>query len=188
MPCRSDLVRLAASVNAPRPPFPVPTFVHRRRISLVRALPLARKIATLEREAAQMQIPTFTSMTISANGSRISNKRSSIATPLTRAAESSRALQPEVSNYFVLKPKHSGFYAKTLDLLEYLKPIRWFSRALRPISACCSPRTTPTCALTDCSCLQLAWPRKSRNSSVDPTSSIRTNLLAGADARDVSIR
>jgi nicotinamidase-related amidase len=31
-------------------------------------------------------------------------------------------LRPEASDYFVLKPKHSGFYATTLDvLLEYLK-------------------------------------------------------------------
>jgi nicotinamidase-related amidase len=40
----------------------------------------------------------------------------------SRGREISRALRPEASDYFVLKPKHSGFYATTLDvMLEYLK-------------------------------------------------------------------
>ena len=33
-----------------------------------------------------------------------------------------RLLQPEPADYFVLKPKHSGFYSTTLDvLLDYLQ-------------------------------------------------------------------
>ena len=61
-------------------------------------------------------------MTISASGSLISGIPSSIAAPATRGAERFLGRSPEASDYFVLKPKHSGFYATTLDLLlEYLK-------------------------------------------------------------------
>jgi nicotinamidase-related amidase len=35
----------------------------------------------------------------------------------SRGAEISRMLRPAESDYFVLKPKHSGFYATTLELL-----------------------------------------------------------------------
>ena len=39
----------------------------------------------------------------------------------SRAAEMVMALRPEESDYFVLKPKHSGFFATTLEtLLRYL--------------------------------------------------------------------
>jgi nicotinamidase-related amidase len=40
----------------------------------------------------------------------------------SRGAQISRRLRPRSSDYFVLKPKHSGFFATTLDiLLKYLE-------------------------------------------------------------------
>ena len=90
---------------------------------LAPALPMARKIATLKREAAQRQIPT---VYVNDNfGQWRSDFRHTVqhcCADSSRGREISRALRPEASDYFVLKPKHSGFYATTLDvLLEYLK-------------------------------------------------------------------
>jgi nicotinamidase-related amidase len=90
---------------------------------LAPALPMARKIATLKREAAQLQIPTIY---VNDNfGQWKSDFRHTVehcCADNSRGREISRALRPEASDYFVLKPKHSGFYATTLDvLLEYLK-------------------------------------------------------------------
>jgi nicotinamidase-related amidase len=90
---------------------------------LAPALPMARKIATLKREAAQLQIPT---VYVNDNfGQWKSDFRHTVehcCVGNSRGREISRALRSEVSDYFVLKPKHSGFYATTLDvLLEYLK-------------------------------------------------------------------
>jgi nicotinamidase-related amidase len=90
---------------------------------LAQALPMARKIATLKREAAQLQIPTIY---VNDNfGQWKSDFRHTVehcCADNSRGREISRALRPEASDYFVLKPKHSGFYATTLDvLLEYLK-------------------------------------------------------------------
>jgi len=90
---------------------------------LAPALPMARKIATLKREAARLQIPTIY---VNDNfGQWKSDFRHTVehcCADNSRGREISRALRPEASDYFVLKPKHSGFYATTLDvLLEYLK-------------------------------------------------------------------
>jgi len=90
---------------------------------LVQALPMARKIAALKRKAAQLQIPTIY---VNDNfGQWKSDFRHTVehcCAGNSRGREISRALRPEASDYFVLKPKHSGFYATTLDLLlEYLK-------------------------------------------------------------------
>ena len=90
---------------------------------LAQALPMARRIATLKREAAQLRIPTIY---VNDNfGQWKSDFRHTVehcCAGNSRGQEISRTLRPEVSDYFVLKPKHSGFYATTLDLLlEYLK-------------------------------------------------------------------
>ena len=89
---------------------------------LVQAIPMARRIAALKRKAAQLRIPT---VYINDNfGQWKSDFRHTVehcCAESSRGREISRALQPETSDYFVLKPKHSGFYATTLDvLLEYL--------------------------------------------------------------------
>jgi nicotinamidase-related amidase len=84
---------------------------------------MARKIAALKREAAQLQIPTIY---VNDNfGQWKSDFRHTVehcCAGNSRGREISRALRPEADDFFVLKPKHSGFYATTLDLLlEYLK-------------------------------------------------------------------
>jgi nicotinamidase-related amidase len=90
---------------------------------LVQALPMARKIAALKRKAVQLQIPT---VYVNDNfGQWKSDFRHTVehcCAGNSRSREISRALRPEADDFFVLKPKHSGFYATTLDLLlEYLK-------------------------------------------------------------------
>jgi nicotinamidase-related amidase len=90
---------------------------------LAAAIPMAKNIAMLKRKAAQLKIPTIY---VNDNfGQWKSDFRHTVehcCAASSRGREISRALRPEVSDYFVLKPKHSGFYATTLDvLLEYLK-------------------------------------------------------------------
>jgi nicotinamidase-related amidase len=90
---------------------------------LAEAFPMARKIATLKRKAAPLQIPTIY---VNDNfGQWKSDFRHTVehcCSDNSRGREISRALRPEVNDCFVLKPKHSGFYATTLDvLLKYLK-------------------------------------------------------------------
>lgn len=90
---------------------------------LGQALPMAEKIAALKREAARCQIPTIY---VNDNfGQWKSDFRHTVdhcCSYDSRGRAISRALRPAASDYFVLKPKHSGFYATTLDvLLEYLE-------------------------------------------------------------------
>ena len=90
---------------------------------LMQAAPMARAIAALKREAVRRQIPTIY---VNDNfGQWKSDFRHTVehcCATASRGREISSALRPEDSDYFVLKPKHSGFYATTLDvLLEYLK-------------------------------------------------------------------
>jgi nicotinamidase-related amidase len=90
---------------------------------LLQGLPMAKKIAALKSEAAQRQIPT---VYVNDNfGQWKSDFRHTVehcCAANSRGREISRALRPQASDYFVLKPKHSGFYATTLDvLLDYLK-------------------------------------------------------------------
>jgi len=86
------------------------------------ALPMAHRIAELKRRAKAAGIPT-----IYANdnfGRWQSDFRRVLEHCLNdgvRGAEIARLLQPDDDDYFVLKPKHSAFYATTLDtLLTYL--------------------------------------------------------------------
>src|SRR6266446_10428588 len=90
---------------------------------LASAVPMARKTVTLKREAAQLQIPT---VYVNDNfGQWKSDFRHTVehcCGPNSRGAEISQMLRPAESDYFVLKPKHSGFYATTLELLlRYLR-------------------------------------------------------------------
>jgi nicotinamidase-related amidase len=90
---------------------------------LVQAKPMAQRLATLKREAARLQVPTIY---VNDNfGQWKSDFRHTVehcCAEASRGREISQALRPDESDYFVLKPKHSGFYATTLDLLlEYLR-------------------------------------------------------------------
>jgi nicotinamidase-related amidase len=87
------------------------------------ALPMADRIAELKRRAKRAGVPV-----IYANdnfGRWQSNFNSQIEHCLrdgVRGQEMVEKLLPDDDDYFVLKPKHSGFYSTTLDLLlRYLQ-------------------------------------------------------------------
>jgi len=82
------------------------------------ALPMAKKIAALKRRAKEAGIP---SIYVNDNFGRW---QSDFQTLLRHCLDEdvcgqpiATLLQPEAEDYFVLKPKHSGFYATTLELL-----------------------------------------------------------------------
>src|SRR6476620_9501601 len=86
------------------------------------ALPMARQIAALKRQAQQNNIPV-----IYANdnfGRWRSDFNAQVEHCLkddVRGRPIVELLRPEPDDYFVLKPKHSGFFSTTLDtLLEHL--------------------------------------------------------------------
>jgi nicotinamidase-related amidase len=86
------------------------------------AVPAARRIAELKRRAKAANIPAIY---VNDNFGRWkSDFRKVVEHCLqdgVRGEEVARILQPEHDDYFVLKPKHSAFYATTLDtLLTYL--------------------------------------------------------------------
>ena len=82
------------------------------------ALPMAPRIAELKRNARAVNIPVIY---VNDNfGQWKSDFRHTVehcCAGNSRGREISRALRPEVSDYFVLKPKHSGFYQTPLELL-----------------------------------------------------------------------
>lgn len=87
------------------------------------ALPAAQRIAQLKKRARQAGVPVIY---INDNfGKWRSDFRKQVAHCLAddvRGAPLVKLLMPEDEDYFVLKPKHSGFYSTTLDtLLAYLK-------------------------------------------------------------------
>jgi nicotinamidase-related amidase len=90
---------------------------------LEHALPAARSIAALKRRAREAHIPV-----VYANDN-FGRWRSDLNGVVQHCLEDGvrgqpvvELLRPEVDDYFVLKPKHSAFYATTLDLLlEYLE-------------------------------------------------------------------
>jgi nicotinamidase-related amidase len=85
---------------------------------LRRALPVARRIATLKARAARAGVPCIY---VNDNfGKWRSDFRALVDHCLTdavRGQEIARLLAPGDDDYFVLKPLHSGFYTTTLDLL-----------------------------------------------------------------------
>ena len=90
---------------------------------LQQALPMAQRIAALKCGASRVQIPTIY---VNDNfGQWRSDFRQTVehcCSDSSRGREISRMLHPADADYFVLKPKHSGFYATTLEvLLEYLE-------------------------------------------------------------------
>jgi nicotinamidase-related amidase len=86
------------------------------------AVPMARRIAELKKRAREAGIPTIY---VNDNFGRWkSDFRRVVEHCLedgVRGEEVARILEPNEEDYFVLKPKHSAFYATTLDtLLTYL--------------------------------------------------------------------
>jgi nicotinamidase-related amidase len=90
---------------------------------LAKALPMAARIRQLKSNARRSGIPT---VYVNDNFGRWrSDFRTVVAhcgSPRSRGREVTRLLRPDSLDYFVLKPKHSGFFSTTLDLLlEHLR-------------------------------------------------------------------
>ena len=89
---------------------------------LQHALPMANRIAELKERAKQADIPV---VYVNDNFGRWrSDFQAQVKHCLrseSRGREIAKRLRPDSDDYFVLKPKHSGFFSTTLDtLLEYL--------------------------------------------------------------------
>jgi nicotinamidase-related amidase len=87
------------------------------------AVPMAERISELKARARQAQIPTIY---VNDNFGRWRSDFRSILTHClkddVRGRPIAELLKPDDDDYFVLKPKHSGFYSTTLDiLLDYLQ-------------------------------------------------------------------
>jgi nicotinamidase-related amidase len=86
------------------------------------ALPMAKKIAALKKRAKKHKVPV---VYINDNfGKWQSDFKKLLEHALdekVRGSKIAEILKPDDDDYFVLKPKHSGFYSTTLDtLLAYL--------------------------------------------------------------------
>jgi nicotinamidase-related amidase len=85
---------------------------------LTHALPMAANIAALKKHARQAGIP---SIYVNDNFGRWQSDLQKLIRHCLQENICGKPmvtlLQPEADDYFVLKPKHSGFYSTTLDLL-----------------------------------------------------------------------
>jgi nicotinamidase-related amidase len=86
------------------------------------ALPMAERVAALKQRARAAKIPTIY---VNDNYGRWRSDFHELVKHVveddTRGRPVTERLMPEEDDYFVLKPKHSGFYSTTLDvLLSYL--------------------------------------------------------------------
>ncbi|HKQ53996.1 MAG TPA: isochorismatase family cysteine hydrolase [Pyrinomonadaceae bacterium] len=90
---------------------------------LEHALPMAEKIAALKRRAKRAEIPVIY---VNDNFGKWQSDFQKILNHCleddVRGQPVVELLKPDEDDYFVLKPKHSGFFSTTLDtLLEYLR-------------------------------------------------------------------
>jgi len=89
---------------------------------LARALPMARRIAALKERAKRDGVPVvYVNDNFGRWRSDFSAQVDHCLHDGVRGKPIAELLAPDEDDYFVLKPKHSGFFASTLDtLLEYL--------------------------------------------------------------------
>jgi nicotinamidase-related amidase len=86
------------------------------------ARPMATRLAALKRRAKAAKIPAIYVNDNFGRWQSDFNKQVEHCLDGTRGREIVELLRPEPDDYFVLKPKHSGFYSTTLDiLLDYLE-------------------------------------------------------------------
>jgi nicotinamidase-related amidase len=87
------------------------------------ALPMADRIAALKRRARRAGIPAiYVNDNFGRWQSDLNNLIQHCLEDGVRGREIVEKLRPEEDDYFVLKPKHSGFYSTVLDvLLKYLE-------------------------------------------------------------------
>jgi len=82
------------------------------------ALPAAKKIAALKQRASLAGIPTiYVNDNFGKWRSDFKKLVAHVIDDQTRGASIAELLRPQAEDYFVLKPKHSGFYSTSLDLL-----------------------------------------------------------------------
>jgi nicotinamidase-related amidase len=125
-----------------------PEFSHGERL-LPAALAMADAIARVKSRARNERIPAIY---VNENFGRW---RSDFHAQVDHCLRSARGrplverLRPAEEDYFVLKPKHSGFFSTTLDtLLAYLEVKTLILTGLTAkITVSCSLPTTPTCAI-----------------------------------------
>ena len=91
---------------------------------LEHARPMAERVAALKRRARAAAVPAIY---VNDNFGRWQSNFDRVVTHCledgVRGEPIARLLQPDDDDYFVLKPKHSGFFSTVLDtLLEYLGP------------------------------------------------------------------
>jgi len=86
------------------------------------ALPAAGRIAELKRKAREAGVPViYCNDNFGRWRSDFNEVVEHVLDDGVRGAPVARLLKPDHDDYFVLKPKHSAFYATTLDtLLDYL--------------------------------------------------------------------
>jgi nicotinamidase-related amidase len=87
------------------------------------ALPMARATARLKRRAKEAGVPVvYANDNFGRWQSNFNNQVEHCLKDGVRGRPIVELLKPEEDDYFVLKPKHSGFYSTALDvLLEYLQ-------------------------------------------------------------------
>lgn len=90
------------------------------------ALPMAKRLAELKRRAREVQIPViYVNDNFGKWQSNFSRLIDHCLQNPVRGQEIVKLLAPDDEDYFVLKPKHSGFYSTSLDLLlQYLRVSR----------------------------------------------------------------
>lgn len=86
------------------------------------ALPMAKKLAALRKKAKEEGVPViYVNDNFGKWQSNFHNLLEHACHEKVRGSEIAQLLKPGEDDYFVLKPKHSGFYSTTLDiLLEHL--------------------------------------------------------------------
>ena len=89
---------------------------------LEHALPMARNIAALKRRAKELGIPTvYANDNFGRWQSDLNQVLDHVLHDGVPGKPLAEILHPEKDDYFVLKPKHSGFFSTQLDiLLDYL--------------------------------------------------------------------
>ena len=131
---------------------------------------MATSLARFKRRAAAAGVPAIY---INDNFGRWrSDFRRTVAHYTSRSSPGhrvSRRLRPTPRDYFVLKPKHSGFFDTTLDTLLEALDVRRVILASPATSACSSRRTMRTCGSTKFSRLPIAWCRTHRPTTISPS-------------------
>ena len=85
---------------------------------LEQALPMARKLAELKRRAKEMGIPAvYSNDNFGRWQSDLNQVLDHVLHDGVPGQPLAEILRPDDDDYFVLKPKHSGFYSTQLDLL-----------------------------------------------------------------------